>query len=368
MKILLPDSLDRLFEALTRGGYAVVGPTVRNRAIVYDEVESSKDLPVGWTDEQDGGTYRLKKRDDDACFGYVVGPQSWKKFLFPPHKLLWRATCSGTGFTIDEEKKPAVRYALVGVRPCELKAIEVQDRVFLEGSYVNDDYQSLRRETFIVAVNCSLAGNTCFCVSMDSGPKAAGGFDLALTEVVNGDQHYFTAESGSERGAGFLVDLSTVDADDKQISAANAAIANAASNMGRHLDTEGIKELLYDNFEHPRWDNVANRCLTCGNCTMVCPTCFCSTVEDTNDVAGDNTERIYRWDSCFTSEFSYIHGGQLRRTAKARYRQWMTHKLATWQDQFGMIGCVGCGRCITWCPVGIDITEETRAIRASGEG
>jgi ferredoxin len=368
MKILLPESLDRLFEALGRSGFTVVGPTVRNRAIVYDELESAKDLPIGWTDEQDGGTYRLEKRDDIACFGYVVGPQSWKKFLFPPNKLLWRAARSGAGFTIDDKKKPAKRYALIGVRSCELKAIEVQDRVFLEGTYVDDDYQSLRSETFLVAVNCAMTGNTCFCVSMDTGPKAMGGFDLALTEVVDGDQHYFTAESGSGRGAELLEELSCQNADEKQITAANAAIAKAASQMGRHLDTDGVKELLHDNYEHPHWDLVANRCLTCGNCTMVCPTCFCSTLEDTNDVTGDHTERWQRWDSCFTSNFSYIHGGQVRRTAKALYRQWMTHKLATWQDQFGMIGCVGCGRCITWCPVGIDITEEIRAMRTNGAG
>ena len=135
----------------------------------------------------------------------------------------------------------------------------------------------------------------------------------------------------------------------------------------RNIDTTGIKELLYQNFEHPRWDNVAGRCLTCANCTMVCPTCFCTTVEDVTDVTGDHAERWRRWDSCFTQSFSYIHGGSVRTSAKSRYRQWMTHKLASWIDQFGSSGCVGCGRCITWCPVGIDITEEVRAIREGRE-
>jgi ferredoxin len=367
MTILHPDSLDRLFEALSRSGFTVVGPTVRNGAIVYDELGSPKDLPIGWTDEQDGGWYRLRKRDDSAYFGYAVGPHSWKKYLFPPRNLLWRAQRSGVGFTVDEEKNKAVRYAFIGVRPCELKAIEVQDRVFLEGEYVDDNYRSLRQGALVVAVNCSQAGNTCFCVSMDCGPKATGGFDLALTEVVDGGQHYFTAESGSERGAELLGGLSGREADGKQIAAAEAVIAKAASQMGRHMETGGIKELLYNSYEHPHWDDVANRCLTCGNCTMVCPTCFCSTVEDANDITGDHAERWQRWDSCFTSDFSYIHGGQLRRTGKSRYRQWLTHKMATWQDQFGMIGCVGCGRCITWCPVGIDITEEVRAFRTDGK-
>jgi formate hydrogenlyase subunit 6/NADH:ubiquinone oxidoreductase subunit I len=144
-------------------------------------------------------------------------------------------------------------------------------------------------------------------------------------------------------------------------------VANAAAQMGRVMDTSDIKELLYRNYEHPRWDNVAGRCLTCANCTNVCPTCFCTTVEDVTDLTGQQAERRRRWDSCFTMDFSYIHGGSIRASTKSRYRQWMTHKLATWIDQFGTSGCVGCGRCITWCPVGIDITEEVAAIRAGEE-
>jgi Fe-S-cluster-containing hydrogenase component 2 len=131
------------------------------------------------------------------------------------------------------------------------------------------------------------------------------------------------------------------------------------------MDTKGIKELLYRNYENPRWDDVAKRCLTCGNCTMVCPTCFCTAVEDVTDLPGEHAERWRKLDSCFTMDFSYIHGGPVRSSTRARYRQWMTHKLATWIDQFGTSGCVGCGRCITWCPVAIDITEETGAIRES---
>jgi ferredoxin len=135
--------------------------------------------------------------------------------------------------------------------------------------------------------------------------------------------------------------------------------------MGRQLDTGGIKDLLYDNFEHPRWDDVASRCLTCGNCTMVCPTCFCFSITEVTDLAGLQAEQQRSWDSCFTVEHSNLHGGPVRVSGRSRYRQWMTHKLATWIDQFGTSGCVGCGRCITWCPVGIDITEEAAAIRAS---
>ncbi len=356
-----------LFKALRRRGYQVVGPRVRDGAIVYDALDSVDDLPQGWTDEQDAGHYRLKRREDPALFGYVVGPHSWKKFLFPPHLRLWRARRNGDdpGFEVQPEPLPDTKYAFLGVRSCELHALFVQDRVFLGEKHADPVYKALRERAFLVAVNCTQAGGTCFCVSMRTGPKAQGGFDLALTEVLDGERHYFVVEVGSERGREVLQDVPHREASPQEVAQAEERVKQAEGQMGRTLDTRGIKELLYRNLEHPRWDEVAQRCLSCANCTMVCPTCFCSTVEDVTDLKGETAERVRRWDSCFSLEFSYLHGGSLRRSVKSRYRQWMTHKLATWIDQFGTSGCVGCGRCITWCPVGIDITEELRAIRES---
>jgi formate hydrogenlyase subunit 6/NADH:ubiquinone oxidoreductase subunit I len=330
---------------------------------VYDALESAADLPVGWTDEQEGGTYRLKKRDDQALFGYVVGPHSWKKFLHPPLRRLWQARRDGNGFQILEENPQAPRYAFIGVRSCELHAIAIQDKVFMGGPHVDPSYQSRRENAFIIAVNCGQAGGTCFCVSMQTGPKATSGFDLALTEVLEAGRHDFVVEVGTELGAQILREVPHQECSVEDKVKAERIVAKTAEQMGRTMDTTDIKNLLYRNYDHPRWDRVAERCLTCANCTMVCPTCFCTTVEDTTDLTGEHAERWQKWDSCFTMDFSYIHGGSVRSTAKSRYRQWMTHKLATWIDQFGTSGCVGCGRCITWCPVAIDITEEVRAIR-----
>jgi ferredoxin len=200
---------------------------------------------------------------------------------------------------------------------------------------------------------------------MNTGPQVTFGFDLALTEVIESERHYFVVEVGTERGEEVLHEVPHRQASEEEKAAAARVVAQTAAQMGRTMDTSDIKDLLYRNYEHPRWDEVANRCLTCGNCTMVCPTCFCTTVEDTTDLTGDHAERWRVWDSCFTLDFSYIHGGSVRASGKSRYRQWLTHKLATWIDQFGTSGCVGCGRCITWCPVAIDITEEVRAIRVS---
>ncbi len=370
--VLDRQNFDHLFHALRSRGYEVVGPTVREGAIVYDRLSSAGDLPSGWTDEQEGGKYRLKRRKDEALFGYVVGPHSWKKFLFPQVQRLWQARREENGFQVVSESPEPPRYAFLGVRSCELHAIEVQDKVFLNGSYVDPGYKARRENLFMIAVNCGQAGGTCFCVSMNTGPKATAGYDLALTEVLQGGQHYFVVDVGTERGSEVLKEVPHRPVDDAERRTADRIVSETALHMGRTMETHGIKELLYANSEHPRWDNVASRCLTCANCTMVCPTCFCSTVEDVTDLSGEHAERWRKWDSCFTMDFSYIHGGSVRATAKSRYRQWMTHKLATWIDQFGTSGCVGCGRCITWCPVGIDITEEVQAIRetpsAGGDG
>ena len=358
------DDLQRLFEALSGRGYRLLGPAIRDRAIVYDDVSSVDDLPVGWGDEQDKGTYRLKKREDKAVFNYVVGPESWKKFLFEPARRLWQARRNGEeGFQIVPERIEAPKMAFIGVRSCEIHALAVQDKVFAEGQYADPAYQARRCNVFIVAANCVCPAGTCFCASMNTGPKATAGFDLALTEILSNGRHYFVAETGTQAGEEVLGKIPHQKAGSEEIDAADEAMARAGERMGRMLDTGGIKEMLYRNEEHPRWDDVAGRCLNCCNCTMVCPTCFCSTVEDTTDLTGECAERWRRWDSCYSLDFSYIHGGSVRTSAKSRYRQWMTHKIATWIDQFGVSGCVGCGRCITWCPVGIDITEEARAIR-----
>jgi len=363
------DSLDLLFAALAARGHTVVGPTVQGGAILYDEISSSAELPIGWTDEQDGGTYRLVRRNDAACFGYAVGPQSWKRFQLPPTLPLYRVHRDADGTqTVAAEPPPAPRYAFLGARACDLAAMGVLDTVLLRGAHPDPGDAARRDGVFVVAVQCGQAGGTCFCASMGTGPAVREGHDLVMTELVDADRHVFVLDAGTAAGAEVLAGLPTRPATDAEREGAGAAPARAAAQQGRALDTTDIRDLLMRNLEHPRWDEVAERCLACGNCTMVCPTCFCTTVEDSTDLAGEHAERWRKWDSCFTMDFSYLHGGSVRASAKSRYRQWMTHKLATWIDQFDTSGCVGCGRCITWCPVGIDITEEVRAIRQSPLG
>jgi ferredoxin len=365
--VMAPEELGALVTALRDRGYLVLGPTVRDGAIVYDELERGDDLPTGWTDRQDGGTYRLERRDDEARFGYAVGPHSWKSYLFPPRIRLWEARRGENGsLAVEEEPTGRPPLAFFGARSCELHAIAIQDRIFVGGRVVDRDYALRRENVFVVAVNCFEPGGTCFCVSMGTGPRVEFGYDLLLTELLDGG-HRLLVEVGSEKGADVVEELSTRVAGRDDLEAAERAVEDARGKMGRSMDASGLRDLLARNLEHPRWDDVAERCLTCGNCTLVCPTCFCSTVEEVSDLEGTHAERWREWDSCFTVDHSHIHGGAVRQSGRSRYRQWMTHKLGTWHDQFGTSGCVGCGRCITWCPVAIDITEEVAAIRSTEE-
>ncbi len=354
------EGVDALIHTLTDRGYEVVGPTVRGQTILYDTITSTDDLPVGITDRQEAGTYRLETRDDGALFGYVVGPQSFRRYLTPPGNVFWKGVLTDDGFETVELPEPP-RLAFFGARPCEVAAMQVQDEVY---SAVGDPvYLGRRGRSFTVAVNCSEPAPTCFCDSLGTGPGVSNGYDIAMTEVVDGESHYFIAEAGTDEGSEVLALLPSRDPLDEELVHARRMVVRAAERMGRHLDTDGLKEVLYGNIENPYWDEIAKRCLSCTNCTLVCPTCFCSTVEDHLSLDGSEAERARPWDSCFTLDFSYVNGGPVRPSPGPRYRQWLTHKLASWQDQFGSIGCVGCGRCITWCPVGIDITKEAAAIR-----
>jgi len=360
--------LDRLFEVLRARGYTVMGPVVRDGAIVWDEVTAAGELPAGWTDEQEAGRYRLTRSDGVALFDWTVGPVSPKASLHPATLPLLSARREGSGLQLlDGDPRPP-KLAFFGLRACELAAITVLDRVLLGGDPADPVYRARREGALLIAVQCGRAGSTCFCASMGTGPGVRSGHDLVLTELLDGGRHVFVSEAGSERGAELLAGLPVTAATAAETGAVDAAVARAAAGMGRTLETEGLPALLAQNPEHPRWDVTAARCLACGNCTSVCPTCFCVTTEDTTDLAAGVSRSVRRWDSCFSVDFTYIHGGNVRSSIRSRYRQWLTHKLGSWHEQFGSSGCVGCGRCITWCPAGIDITEEAGALRQHGRG
>ncbi len=367
-KVILDRSgLDRLIADLRGRGYRVIGPVLADSAVIYDEIQSAADLPAGCRDDSEAGTYRLDQTGEPWLFGYTLGVQGWKRHLYPPRQRLFRAERGERGFRLLDDQEVEAPLALLGVRACELAAIQVLDGVFDHEGFTEPGYLRRRQNAFIVAVECGHAAATCFCASADTGPAVGQGYDLRLNEIAGQGNWLFVAEAGSEKGLAVLAELPSRPASPDQIAAAAAQPQQAASQQSRQLKDDAARVLAVST-ESPYWDKVAERCLTCGNCTMVCPTCFCTSVEDVTDLAGDIAERWRRWDSCFTLDYSYIHGGNVRSKAASRYRQWITHKLATWHHQFGRSGCVGCGRCIAWCPVGIDITAEVRALADAERG
>jgi formate hydrogenlyase subunit 6/NADH:ubiquinone oxidoreductase subunit I len=362
-----PAALSVMVDMLRADGFQVIGPTVRDGAIVLADLESADQLPWGWGVEVGPGHYRIRQRDDHAAFGHSAGPQSWKRFLHPPREQMWTAD-RADGFAPVQPERDRPRYAFLGVRPCDLRSIQILDRVLAGGQYTDEGYAARRYDLFTVVVECTEPGDVCFCAAMGTGPQADAGYDLALVEVVNADRHVFVATSGSVRGATLLDTLPHRPAAQPIVDTARGAVSAAAGRMGREMPPTDLRQLLAGSRESSRWDDLAERCLSCANCTLVCPTCFCTTTEEVTDLTGDHTERWQRWDSCFDLQFSYLHGGSVRTSTQSRYRQWISHKLGTWHDQFGGSGCVGCGRCIAWCPVGIDITAEAAALHDEAEG
>lgn len=361
------EGIARLISALRADGRTVIGPMVRDGVITHDVIESASELPLGWTEEQEGGRYRLEPTGTDERFAWATPSTSWKHYLYPERTLLVRAKRSDDRIAVEAVQPEVPSVAFFGIRSCDLAALGVLDRVFLDSDATDPTYAARRPGVFIVSVGCNNPGNTCFCASMDTGPTAQAGFDLNIRELVaeNGGVTYLL-ESGSDQGDAVLAQIDGVQpsADDHRRS--QAAHDTAVASMGRSLDT-GLAPLAALDPEHPRWDDVAERCLACGNCTMACPTCFCSTTEEKTSLAGDESERWRVWDSCYSLDFTHLHGGAVRTSIKSRYRQWLLHKMVTWHDQFDTSGCVGCGRCITWCPVGIDLTKEIPALAQAHE-
>ncbi len=362
--VLPAQEFDVFLNALHEAAYEIIAPTVQDQAVVLDQIDKSADLPIGWTDAQREGSYHIFKNGERSFFNFNVGPHAWKKYLHLAELLLFTAKTNSSGFKTFEPIENVPKRAFLGVRPCEVAAIQKQDKIFLQGNYVDTAYKLRRDNALIIAVNCGRVSGNCFCASMETGPQARSGFDLCLTEIRQDERHVFILEIGNERGKNVLAGMPALEeATEQDIALMFGLQEEARKKMGKDVDTTDIQALFYDNYEHSVWNEIATRCMNCGNCTLVCPTCFCTNIDDVTDLTGAEAERWRRWDSCFTMDFSYIHGGSIRPSAENRYRHWITHKFAAWHDQFDESGCVGCGRCITWCPVGIDVTQEIRKLQ-----
>jgi ferredoxin len=354
-------ALENLVTRLSQMGYRVLGPQIQDGVIVYTYLKSVRDLPKGYISHQDAASYRLVYTGHPRYFDVTPGAQSWKQFFFPPQSELARFTRDDNGrWQLEEQVTDLTPIALFGVFPCDLAAIQIQDRIFLREEWKDPIYWSRRQSAFILSVNCLHPCGTGFCASMGTGPKTRQGFDLNLTELDD----VFLVEIGSEAGRLVMEGIAVLPTSAFWLQAGQKSLEDARARMGRSLpQPEDLPELLLNNLDAHQWDDVARRCMSCTSCTQVCPTCFCWDARDSSDLTGQNSRRERLWDSCFNPDYSYIVGGNSRPNTRSRYRQWLTHKFGSWYAQFGSSGCVGCGRCITWCPAKIDVTVELSAIR-----
>ncbi len=352
-----------LLARLKNEGFETIGPRVKNGTLVYDTLDSLEQLPRGYVTEQAPGQFRLVYAGHNRYFDVIPGQQSWKQFLFPSRLELFTLNRNGQSWEAVRSEHDKKSFAFVGVRGCELAAIQVQDKAFLREDFQDAFYRSRRERVFILAVDCLHPAGTCFCASMHTGPRAADGFDLRLTEL----EEVFLLTVGSELGRTIMAGIPWEAASAFVMRNAERSAELATENMGRTLDTSDLPNAILNNLDHPHWDEVAKRCLSCGNCTQACPTCFCWDATDRADLTGTRARRVRVWDSCFNPDYSYQTGGNTRPNIRSRYRQWLSHKLGTWVQQYGTFGCVGCGRCITWCPAGIDLTREVPELRKEVE-
>ena len=355
--------LEALFDQLKAAGYSVIAPMVVDGAVLYRESTTVTTLPQGIMDEQRPGHYRLHTSHTPQRFSWSSGLQGIKSVLFPPEEPLWQAKKSGDGnvqfSAIEAASEPT---ALFGVRSCDLAAIALMDRHFLREGAEDPWYRQRRSNLLLITVSCHYASESCFCASTQTGPEPLQGYDLRLDELEDG----YLIQAGSDRGAALLAPLSFAAASDEQLACAAAQLVVVKARQQRALASPDFRAHLPTQPESPIWEEIAERCLACGNCTAVCPTCFCHREEEaaTLDLEQSTHQRV--WDSCFSDGHSELHGIPVRAGHRERYRQWMTHKLAGWHDQFGESGCVGCGRCITWCPAGIDfVAEASRLVEGS---
>lgn len=293
------------------------------------------------------------------------------KFFHPPKDTLFNFKyksedpAKGLFYETTPMPPPAVESRIiVGVHACDLAGILLQDKVFYSSRYPDPSYIDRRRNTLIIALNCFRANEYCICTSVGSGPEVKEGYDLALSDL--GEE--YLVEIGSLKGAELLQKAVSRPASDEDFRKKKKSLEFTRKQIVRHMRTENLPAVMLRHLAHPSWKENAARCVSCGACTMTCPTCFCYTVRDELDIALKGGKRLRQWDSCQLLEFAEVAMGEnFRKDREARMKWRIYHKLCFWWEQFGASGCVGCGRCIKNCVTRIDMTQIVSTIRETEE-
>lgn len=338
------ESLEKLILALKSRGLAVLAYKLQGDLPVFGEVGSLRDILVEYSDLQSPGSYKLVK---DMRGFFRHSQYSPKYFLHPPIQDVYEVS---DDFNIAQTRTNPVPTALFGIKPCDLAAIEVLDKI-LE---CDDVYQARRSSiAYIIVEECVEPGGTCFCGSVGAGPSVTKGYDVAYTRLD--DKVLFKV--GSSKGMELIEKLGLAKAPEKLLRKYEELLVDAKRKASRLPPLETIAKALEDVAPAEEfWRYVSARCVGCTNCNMVCPTCFCTEFVDYANLTG-NARRERQWFGCLSYTYGQVAGQHFRPELLMRYRHFVLHKFVFYQKQIGLPGCVGCGRCITWCPMGIDLRE-----------
>ncbi len=284
-----------------------------------------------------------------------------KVYLYKPREELFRFSLDGD-LEIREPRADDERRVIIGLHSCDTKAVLYLDKTFL-GAFHDPRYEARRNNTVIIELNCETAGKNCFCSSMGTGPylHAETGYDMQLTDF--GSEYLVELKTDRARSMFTVDDVRPAGRD--EFVTKQEKEQRVSATFTKRIDTKGLDVLLRKNSQHRVWRITAEEaCLSCSNCVMVCPTCFCYDITDEVSMDRKSARRLRQWDACQDAHFAEVHGGNFRGRRTARLRQFVTHKLAQ-TNQYGVYATVGCGRCITWCPTGIDLTEIAKEVQRS---
>ncbi len=307
------ERLDAFLAALAADGRRVVGPVVRDGAIVMADVESADALPIGLTIVSTPGRVSLKALADGPgqrrAFQYAVSGDGIKRSTFPSRvdALSTEIEPDGTVRVRIQAPLDDPPVAILGARACDLAGLAVHDQVLAGGPVVDPDYAARRAGLLVVAVECAVATSTCFCTAVGTGPEVSTGADLILNELDDG----YVVRAPTSAGEQIIASLALEPAHPTATAAATAEVAATRASMQADAIPAHARDVLLANLTHPRWDEIAERCVSCANCTLVCPTCFCTGVSITSDMEGRASTSARMWDSCFTDGFAQVGRWQL---------------------------------------------------------
>ncbi|MEM4513481.1 MAG: 4Fe-4S dicluster domain-containing protein [Ignisphaera sp.] len=327
----------------------IVGYKVFGGSVIWGSISDVNDLPLNVSDIQGPGFFRITK---GTRFRHSVA--SPKVFLNPSEQLLLMVF---RNYDVESVVGEIPRVVLFGIKPCDVKSIEVLDSIL--GNHPL--YAKARKAIAgIVVEECLEPGETCFCGATDSGPNAGKGFDISYAKV---NENSVIFRYGSNLGKRIIDELGLKEAErdivEEYVRLVENAKTKTVSKIPKVVD---VQKALYNCIEDISiWAMLSKNCVGCGNCNYVCPTCFCLEFED--EIVDERyAKRVAKWIGCLTYTYGQVAGGHFRPQLYMRYRHFVLHKFLFYPKQIGLLGCVGCGRCITWCPLGVDLRKTLSEI------